>query len=165
MLVSCRCLLDLEYLRLDFSFDSDRCYSCLAGNEYAEILQYCQVENMKVKVDEGRKNVDYLRPESNHQRGNHCEVIRRWSYIPLLGSVSCGLLIFLLRCQLHLTGITFRNAVSCSLNTLIVESSTWNFQNQGCLKLFHNVAIMIVDLPMLHMISTFPVFVRYWLPK
>ena len=89
MLVSCRCLLEPEYLRLDFSFDSNRCYSCLAGNEYAEILQYCQVENMKVKVDEKKKNSVYLRPDSNHQRGNHWEVIRRWSYIPLLGSVSC----------------------------------------------------------------------------
>ena len=55
MMISCRCFLELEYLRVDFSFDCNVCHSSIANNEYTELLQYCQVEKMKVKVDDRKK--------------------------------------------------------------------------------------------------------------
>ena len=76
------------------------------------------------------------------KRGKPCEVTSRWLYIPLLGLYPAYLpeiLHFCLRmadsysslpnCSL----LVSRNATLYSLNTVIVESATWNFQNLRCL--------------------------------
>ena len=99
------------------------------------------------------------------KRENHCEVTgsdhisHSWVCdlpIYLKSYISAwGWLIVILCCQLQLPGITFINATSYSLNTLIGGSATWNFQNPRC-QIFPNISIIIVGPPMIPMISISP---------